>query len=56
MEEGHGSPESGKLRAPGPEVVQKQRVAKKRAMQRVRCWPVQNEMRGILGRITASAA
>ena len=40
----------------GPEVVQRQRVAKKRAAQRVRCWTVQNEMRDVLGRVFAGAA
>ena len=32
---------------PGPEVVERQRVAKEQAAQRVRSWTVQNEMRGI---------
>ena len=40
----------------GPEVVQRQRVAKERAAQRVRRWTVQNEMRGILRRVSAGAA
>ena len=39
----------------GPEVVQRQRVAKERATQRVRSWTVQNEMRGALGRVSAGA-
>ena len=41
---------------PGPEVVEGQRVAKERAAQRVRSWTVQNEMRGVLGRVSAGAA
>ena len=40
---------------PGPEVVERQKIAKERAMQRVRSWTVQNEMRGVLGRVSASA-
>ena len=40
----------------GPEVVQRQRVAKVRAAQRVRSWTVQNEMRGVLGRVSTGAA
>ena len=41
---------------PGPEVVKRQRVAKERAAQRVCSWTVQNEMRGVLGRVSAGAA
>ena len=41
---------------PGPEIVERQRVAKERAAQRVRCCTVQNEMRDVLGRMTAAAA
>ena len=41
---------------PGPEVVERQRVAKERAAQRVRSWTVQNEMRGVLERVSAGAA
>ena len=40
----------------GPEVLKRQRVAKDRAAQRVRSWAVQNEMRGVLGRVSAGAA
>ena len=40
----------------GPEVVERQKVAKERAVQRVRSWTVQHEMRGVLGRMTESAA
>ena len=35
----------------GPEVVERQRVAKERAAQRVRSWTVQNEIRVVLGRV-----
>ena len=38
------------------EVVEKQRVAKERAAQRVRSWTVQNEMRGVLRPMSACAA
>ena len=41
---------------PEPEVVEKQKNAKKRAAQRVRSWTGQNEMRGVVRRVSASAA
>ena len=41
---------------PGTEVVKRQKIARERAMQRVRFWTVQNEMRGVLGRVSGSAA
>ena len=41
---------------PGLEVVKRQRVAKERVVQKVRSWTVQNEMRGILELVSASAA
>ena len=47
---------SGNSPRSGPEVVERQRVAKKRATQGVRSWTVQNEVRGILGRVSAGAA
>ena len=40
----------------GPEVVERQSVAKERAAQRVRSWTVQNEIRGVLGLVSAGAA
>ena len=40
----------------GPEVVQRQRVAKEWAVQRVRSWTVQNEISGVLGRVSTGAA
>ena len=39
-----------------PEVVERHRVAKERAAQRVRSWTVQNEMRDVLGRVSTGAA
>ena len=41
---------------PGPKVVERQRVAKERAAQRVRSWAMQNEMRSVLGRVSIGAA
>ena len=38
------------------EVVERQKIAKERATQRVRSWTVQNEIRGVLGRVSACAA
>ena len=46
----------GNSPGPGPEVVKRQKIAKERATQRVRSWTVQNETRGVLGRVSASAA
>ena len=46
----------GNSTEPGPEIVERQRVAKERAAQRVRSWTVQNEMKGVLGRVSANAA
>ena len=40
----------------GPEVVKRQSVAKERAAQKVRSWTVQNEMRGVLGRVSTGTA
>ena len=42
---------------PGPEIVkrERERVAKERAGQIVCSWTVQNKMRGVLGRVSASA-
>ena len=41
---------------PEPEVVERQRVAKELAAQRVRSWTVQNEMGVVEGRVSAGAA
>ena len=46
----------GNSQGSGPEVVQRQRVAKEGAAQRVRRWAVQNEMRDVLGRVSTGAA
>ena len=46
----------GNFPGPGPEVTERQRVAKERAAQILRSWTVQNEMRGVLGRVLAGAA
>ena len=46
----------GNFPGPGSEVVERQRVAKERAAQEFRSWTVQNEMRGVLGRVFAGAA
>ena len=40
----------------GPEVVKRQRVAKELAAQRVRSWTVQNEIKDVLGQVSADAA
>ena len=47
---------SGNSPGPETEVVKRQKIAKERAAQRVRSWTVHNEMRGVLGRVSASAA
>ena len=56
MAENHGAPEAGQLPRPGSQVVKRQRIAKERAAQNVRNWRVQNEMRGVLGRVSVGAA
>ena len=50
------SQKPGNSPGPGPEVVERQRVAKERAAQRVCSWTVQNEMRGVLERVSAGTA
>ena len=50
------SQKPGNSPGPGSEVVEKQRVTEERAAPRVRCWAVQNEMRGVLTRLSAVAA
>ena len=52
----HGARKPGNSPGPGSEVVERQRVAKERAAQRVCSWTVQNEMRGVLGMLSAGAA
>ena len=46
----------GNFPRPGPEVVIRERVAKERAAQRVGSWTEQNEIKGVLGRVSAGAA
>ena len=46
----------GNFPGPGREVVERQKIPKERATQRVRSWTVQNEMRDVLGWVSASAA
>ena len=46
----------GNFPGSGPEVVERQRVAKEQAVQRVHSWTVQNEMRGVLGQVSAGIA
>ena len=41
---------------PGPEVIEKHKVAKEQVAQRVHSWTEQNEMRSVLGRMAAGAA
>ena len=55
MAEDHGDPKPGNSPGPGLEVIKTQRAAKERAAQRVRSWTVQNEMRGVLGRVSKGA-
>ena len=56
MAECHGVPEAGQLPRAWIKVIERQRVTKECAAQRVRCCTVQNEMRGVLGRVSAGAA
>ena len=46
----------GNFPGSGPEVVEGQRIAKERAAQRVCNLTEQNEMRGVLGRVSIGAA
>ena len=50
------SQKSGNFSRPGPEIVKRQIITKKRAAQRVRSYAVQNEMRGVLEQVFADAA
>ena len=56
MAEDYEAPEAGNFPGPGPEVVERPKIAKEQATQRVRSWTVQNEMRSVLVRVFASAA
>ena len=56
MAEDHGAPEAGQLpKAWTGDCKERERVAKERAGQIVCSWTVQNKMRGVLGRMSASA-
>ena len=46
----------GNSSRPGPEDVEKKEVVKEREVPRVHSRTMQNEIRGVLGRMTASAA
>ena len=46
----------GNSQGPGLEVVERQRIAKERAAQRVRSWTVKNETRVVMERVSAGAA
>ena len=46
----------GNSPGPGPKTVKRPRVGKERAALRVRSWTVHNEMRGVLGGVSAGAA
>ena len=56
MAENDRAQKPGNSQRLGPEVVESERVAKERAAQRVRSWTVQNEIKGVLGRVSAGAA
>ena len=49
------SQKPGNFLGPRPKVVERQRVTKERATQRVRTWTMQNEVRVVLGRIAPGA-
>ena len=50
------SQKPGNFSGPETEVVERQTVAKEGAPQRIRSWTMHNEMRGVLGRVSAGAA
>ena len=50
----HQKPENSP--GPGPAVVERHRVVEELAAQGVRIWTVQNEMRGVLGRVSTGTA
>ena len=56
MTEDHGAQEAGKLPGSRPEVVERRRFVKESMAQRVCSWTVQNEMRCVLGRVSAGAS
>ena len=50
------SQKPGNSLRPGTEVAERQETAKEQATQKVRSWIVQNETRGVLGRVSTSDA
>ena len=46
----------GYFSGPEPKLVERKGVTKERVAQKVRSWTVQNEMRSVLGRMTAGTA
>ena len=46
----------GNYQEPGSEAVERQKVTKERAKQEVCSWTVQNELRGVLERVSAGTA
>ena len=46
----------GNCPGPGPELVERQKISKERATQKVNSWTMQNEMIGVLERVSARAA
>ena len=56
MAEDHEAQKPDNSPGPGPVVVEREKIAKERATEEARSWTVQNEMRGVLGRVSASDA
>ena len=56
MVEDHWTQKPENSPGPGPEIVERQKISKERAVQRVRSWTVENEMRSALGLVSAGAA
>ena len=52
----HGVPGAGQLPKTSTNGRRKKMSCKKREARRIRSWTVQNEMRGVLGRVSAGAA
>ena len=56
MAEDHGAPEAEQLPKAWTRDPRETESPPKRERRRVRSWTVHNEMRGVLGRVSASAA
>ena len=52
----HGPQKPRNFSGPGPAVVERQKIAKERAAQRVRCWAVYDEVKGVVGWVSSTAA